>query len=281
MLSSRLMWSFPLAALIGLAACSSKVTSALDTNLQAKVDTVTKCLPPQIEKLDELLEFSKLWRQNDNTNNPPDPAGLTWSYDGTTVTYSIALGSYTISGIIQFYSPTGAVQSLTLNAASSLSILIDDAATQLRNNTTNPFMVGDWTVAGANVSSAGGTSSPCAFTGIIGGATNANELEEVRSTEGTAMVSGGTPAIQDCTITTTGTETCVFTFNMPSLITDEEPGQEYPRGTITWSLNNQTAGVTLTGSLVFDKTATAKLFVDTLPGHFAINMDAYSVVHNP
>lgn len=67
--SSRLLLSSSL-ALIALGACSSKVTSTLDPDLQAKVKTVTDCFPGQMQRLDELLDFAKLWRQGDNTNNP-------------------------------------------------------------------------------------------------------------------------------------------------------------------------------------------------------------------
>jgi len=267
--------------LAAMTACDSKVESTVDENLQAKAEAVSKCVPPQVEKLVELLDFSDRWRLND-VDNPPDPSGLAWSYDGTEITYTFTLGSV-ISGKIRFYSPTGVQQNgLTLSSV-SLSQAIDDAATELRDNfpSGSPFMVGEWALSGANVSSAGGTSSPCAFTGIIGGSLNQNELEELRTTEGFAAVAGGPPPVQDCSITTTGAQTCVFTFRLPELFTDEEPGQEYPRGTLTLSLENQTSGVTLSGSLVFDTTVIAKLTIDGITGVFDVNLETFSVVHNP
>ncbi len=36
----------------------------------------TTWLEQNLEALNEVLDFSKLWRQGDNTNNPGDPAGL-------------------------------------------------------------------------------------------------------------------------------------------------------------------------------------------------------------
>lgn len=277
MLSSRLLLSSFL-AVFALCACDSKVTSLLDTDLQAKVKTVTDCIPPQMEKLNELLDFSELWRQGDNSNNPADPAGLTWSYAGGEITYSIAVGSFTIAGRIQFFSPAGAQQtSLTLSTV-SLSQAIDDAATELRMLFTSgrPFMVGEWTITGAGVSSRGITSSPASLTGHIAGSANQNELEEVQTTEGVAAVSGGSPPVQDCEITTTGAETCVFTFRIDSLLTDESPTQEYPIGTITWTLTNQTENVTVAGTLVFDGTVIAVLNVTDV-GTFNINIETRDV----
>ncbi|MCA8973204.1 MAG: hypothetical protein KDC98_00710 [Planctomycetes bacterium] len=281
MFVSRLIGPLAVAAVVGLAGCSSKVESTLDPDAQAKAAVIANCIPPQIEKLDELLAFSELWRLNDSDTNPPDPSELTWSYASGEIGYTVALSSYSISGIIRFYSPTGGQQtSLTLSSV-SLSQAIDDAATQLASMFPGelPFMVGEWMISGANVSSAGVTSSPASFTGMIRGSSNGNELEELRLTEGTAAVSSGTPPVQNCTITTTGSETCVFTFGMPTLATDTEPNQQYPIGTITFTLVNQTAGLTLTGSLTMNNTVTARLDVDSLPGYFEINLETYSVTH--
>ena len=66
-----------------------------DPNLEA----VAKCLTPQLQRLRELINFSDLWRLNDNSNNPPDPSGLVWSISGNTITYDIDVGSFSINGI--------------------------------------------------------------------------------------------------------------------------------------------------------------------------------------
>jgi hypothetical protein len=279
MLSPRLLLS-SLLAVIALGACDSKVTSLLDTNLQAKLETVTKCIPPQMAKLKEIIDFANLWRQND-VNDPPDPAGLVWSFDGTKITYTIGsptLSAFTISGIIQFYGPTGQSAGVLVLSEVSLAQAIDDAATELRSLFTlgRPYMVCEMTFAGANCSSTGGTTSPASLTGHIAGLSNQNELEEVQTTEGTAQATSGPPPLQSFDITTEGSETCVFSFTMPSLLTDQDPEQEYPAGTITWSLTNQTASVTVAGTLVFDGTVTAVLDV-TGVGMFSINTETQDV----
>lgn len=277
MLSPRLL--VPSLSLLALAGCSSDVTSTVDQDLQAKVETVTDCFPGQLEKLREIIDLAELWRQAE-TNNPPDPSELTWSFDGTTITYTLTFSSFTINGTIQFFDPGGGpVAGLTLSNT-SLSQAIDDAATQLRNrtpaSTSRPYIVGDYTVSGTGVSSSGGTSSPAGITGFIAGSANQNELEELRSTEGTAQATGGAPGVQDHVITTTGSDTCVFTFRIPSLLTDESPTQEYPIGTITWSLDNQTDNVQLTGSLVFDGTVTTVLNVTDVAS-FSINLETLAI----
>lgn len=270
---SRLLVS---CSLLALAACSSKVSSDVDQSLLAKANTITGCMPGMMAKLDELVAFVDLWRLNDSGNNPADPSGLTWTEDGAgVITYSINVGGFTIGGTITFYSPTGSAFDATLTAApsGSLSEAMEDAATQLRNafSSGRPFIVADWTLTGTGVSGSG------AFTGMIAGSTNQNELEELITT--TTTVSGGPPANADGTITTTGSETCVFTFNVPSLLTDQSPSQEYPEGTITFSLENQTSSTTVAGSIAFDGTVTAIITVTGLSGHFEINLDTYAVTH--
>ncbi|MCA8954407.1 MAG: hypothetical protein KDE27_33185 [Planctomycetes bacterium] len=279
MLSSRHL-TIP-ALLCALAGCDSTTTSSFDQDLQNKVATVTGCMPAQIEKLDELLSFADLWRLNDGSN-PADPSGLTWSEDGSgTISYSITLSAFSITGEIRFYSPAGAQfdATITPSPGGSLSQAIDDAATQVRAMfpSGTPFMVGEWNLAGipsaGSVSSSGLSSSPAAFTGMIG----TSQLEELRTTQGTAAVSGGPPPVQTDVITTVGSDTCVFSFSMSSLVTDGSASQQYPTGTITWTLANQTSGITLTGNLVFDGTAVTLLNVDDV-GTFEVNIETRSVI---
>ncbi len=144
------------------------------------------------------------------------------------------------------------------------------------------FMVGEFTFAGTNagntVSSMGGTSSPAALTGLIGGSANENELERLSTTEGTAQIANGTPPVQDAIVTTTGNETCVFTFRTVDLQTDTIPNQEYPIGTIDWSLTQTsvTPNQTVSGTLVFNNTAIAVLNVTDV-GAFNVNLETYQV----
>jgi hypothetical protein len=261
-------------AFVALGACNSKVTSTLDPDLQKKVSTVNDCVPPQIDKLNELLDYVDLWRLNGG-NNPPDPAELSWALQGDgTIDLTITLGTFTITSTISFYSPTGALQNLAGLSTASLSQAIDDAATQLAALflPATPFMVGEWTITGANVSGSG------AFTGLIGGSTNGNELEELRTT--TATPAGGPPPVADGTVTTTnGADTCVFTFNAPSIATDTSPSQQYPIGTVTFSLVGPEA--TIDGTLTFDDTVIAKLTITGVSGHFDINLDTLSVTFVP
>lgn len=262
--TTRFLWLTFLAC----AACSSKVTSTVDTDLRDRVEFVTDCLPPHLEKLDALIDFAALWRLNDN-QNPPDPSSLTWSEqsDGS-IDATISLSGFAIQATIVFYSPTGIQQNLALSTT-SLSQALDDAATQLRNafGASDPFMVGSWTITGSGVSGSG------ALTAIIGGSTNQNELEELRTTVSTPA--GGPPANADSSIVLTGSPTCTLTFNTPSLVTDAFPTQEYPNGTITLTLSRP--GRTVTASLVFDTTAVAQLTVDGISGRFDIDLETYSI----
>lgn len=263
-----------LSALVAVG-CSSKVTQTLDTNKQM----ILECLPPHLDVLDELIRFADLWRVT-GTDNPPDPAGLVWSEQGNgTINYTITVTGFSISGVISFYDPNGNLQNLTLSTT-SLSQAIDDAATELRNlfGAADKFMVGTWTIAdtgGSEVESGSG-----AFTAIIGGSTNQNELEELRTTTGTPA--GGPPPNAVGTITVVdGADTCTLTFDTPhapaavGLLTDETPTQEYPIGTIHFVLTEN--GVTQEADLVFDGTVIAKLTVTGISGRFDINLETLNV----
>lgn len=291
MISSRLLTSFCLASAL-FVGCDSKVTQTTSTD--ANLEAVAKCLTPQLQRLRELIDFSDLWRLNDNSNNPPDPSGLTWSISGNSITYSINVGTskpFTISGRIDFFLIAGGPfvpTDQTGPGGRSLSQAIDDTATEMRNQNPNVapvgFMVGEWSLSdtGGMLSSSGETSNPPAFTGMIGGSTNANELEEVRTTQGVAAVAGGPPPIQRDIIDSLDSEQmCRFRFRITSLMTDQMPGSEFPEGTLEWDLTNNSTGVTIQGTLVFNKTATAVLQVNdgsNVPiGTFNVNLNDYSV----
>lgn len=266
-----------------LAGCDSKVTQTEDTDLLAKVETVTDCFPDQMEALDYLLQLVELWRLNDN-DNPANPSGLTCVLTGPTlvVDWTIPSTSITIHMGINFYSPTGAQQTLTLSNSSVVSLAVDDAATQLRNlfSTANPFMTGDWTISG------GGYSGSGTLTGIIGGSTNGNELEEIFTSANSTTISGGVPANATNSITIAGTDTCSIVFETAGttgrIATDQTPGQEYPEGVLDVTITNLTADpdVVLDAALTFDGTATALLTVTGIQGVFEINLDTFSVHHS-
>ena len=251
--------------------CSSKVTQTLDTNKQM----ILECLPPHLEVLDALVDFAALWRLNGG-NDPDDPTGLVWTKNGAdTIDYTITVTGFTLSGDIKFYDATGALQSLNASISNvSLSQAIDDAATIMG---ADAFIVGTWTITdtGGDVESGSG-----ALTGIIGGSTNQNELEEVRTTTGTPA--GGVPPNAVGTITIVdGSDTCTLTFDTPhapatvGLRTDDEPTQQYPNGTIHFVLVEN--GVSQEADLVFDTTVIAALTVAGISGRFDINLETLNV----
>ena len=258
------------ATTLTLGACDSNINSEIDPNLpqnQAKIQVIVDCFPSLWTFVDGLIELSGTWKMNGGTT--PDPAGLTVSISGGTITATLPVGSTTISMDIDFYGPNGARQDLTsvITSPTTLGDKIDAAATELRDlfGSQEKFIHGVYSITGGGISATGE-----ALTGIIGGSTNQNELEEVRST--LVAVTTGIPAVDSTIITDSGTTPpCTLTFTIPGLITDEEPGQEYPRGTIALEINDGTT--TTMGSIVFDKTAIAKITIDGITGGFELNLE--------
>jgi len=270
---------FVAVATLGMTACDSKTTSAFDPSIQPQIEVITNCFPNLWTFVDGVIRISDTW-QLDGDNNPPDPAELSWSFTGTDITANLTVGSSTITMVISAYGPNGAAEQRNCSTLSgsgpiqpvtSLSEAIDNIATELRNefNTSNPFLHGVWSISGGGVS-----ATAEGLLGIIGGATNANELEEVRTV--VASVTTGAPAVDPSTITdSSSSPNCTLTFETASLITDEEPGQEYPRGTVTITVNDGTT--TVNGTITFDKTNTARIEISGLSGAFLLNLDTFAV----
>jgi hypothetical protein len=260
--------SVPVLALALLAGCDSKVSSVVDSDLQQRVETLEDCFPHLYPRLEALLDIADTWRQQNDTPIP-DPTGLTATVGseagGTIVTVDYTVGATTINMVLRFYSPAGAQQTLTLNG-SSLDEIVDDAATDLRNlfPGQGPFVVGDYTISG------GGISGSDSLTGIIGGATNQNELEELRTTAASSTVTTGVPATDSATITDAGPPACTITFSIPGLRTDDAPTQEYPIGVVELSLTGPQT--TVAATVTFDGSATAVIDVDDVPGTFRFNV---------
>lgn len=151
---------------------------------------------------------------------------------------------------------------------------MDAAATELRNRfgATDKFMTGTWTISGGSINSAGSGGS---ITGIIGGTTNLNELETISTT--TATPAGAPPPNADNTIATT--RPCTLTFRTNTTVeTDTVADQEYPNGQISLTLvGEETANATIT----FDRSVTAVINVDSVPGSFSLNLDTFAVSYNP
>lgn len=257
-----------------LAACSSKHTEIIDVDLQKRFETVEDCFPELFPKVEDLLEVAEAWRLNSSTP-VPDPPGLTFAQQGDgSLLVTLVAGDCTYTMTIRFYGPGGAEQDdLPLGTASTLSEAIDLAATELRNRfaDSEKFMVGDWTVAGTGV----GPPAGGALTGIIGGSTNQNELEELRTT--TATPAGGPPPVDDGALTLTGPPQCTLLFRTAGLITDDDPLQEYPDGEVALQLTGPEA--TVTAKVIFDRTAIARIEVDDVPGHFEYDLETGNLRH--
>lgn len=248
------------------ASCDSKITSRTDQGLLDQIQTVTDCFPGLFRKVDGLLELADSWRMNTN-GSVPDPAGLSHSQGGSgEINATFDINSCTLAMTIRFYSPAGAEQNLDLTSVSTLADKIDLAATTLRNNfpSGNPFMVGDWTLAGTKSGQV--VTGSGALTGIIGGSTNGNELEELRTT--TATPAGGPPPGATSTI---AEGPCTLTFRTDSLVTDSFPTQEYPIGVVTITIVDATS--TVEATITFDNTAVIRITITGVPGRFDFNVE--------
>lgn len=266
-------------ATLGMTACDSKTTSAFDPSIQPQIEVITNCFPNLWAFVDGVIRISDTW-QLEGDNNPADPAELSWSFTGSDITANLTVGSSTITMVISAYGPNGSAEQRncsTLSGAgpiqpvTSLSEAIDNIASELRDefSTSNPFLHGVWSISGGGVS-----ATAEGLLGIIGGATNANELEEVRTVD--ATVTTGAPAVDPSTIAdTSSSPNCTITFDTSGLITDEEPGQEYPRGTINITVSDGTT--TVNATMTFDKSNTARIEISGISGAFLLNLDTFAV----
>lgn len=263
-------------ATILLASCDSKITSRTDQNLLNKIQTVTDCFPGLYSKIDGLLDLADTWRMNRSGSAPAlDGVLSTITVGGSgQLSFSYTFNSCTLAMTIRFFSPTGAEQNLNLTGASSLADKVDLAATTLRTNfpAGNPFMVGSWTISGTK----GGdpVTGSGALTGIIGGSTNGNELEELRTTASTP--SGGPPAVADSTISE---GSCAMTFRVTSLVTDGSPTQQYPIGSIALSITDPQS--TVAATITFDDTAVVRVTITGVPGRFDFNVETRTLTQVP
>jgi hypothetical protein len=259
------------------AACDSKITSSVDPAIQEQLETMQDCFPGLFAKGLDLLAIAETWRLNTD-GSIPDPDGLVHSGNGPiNVTYEV--DDCTIAMTIRFYSPAGAEQQALPLTATSLADRIDEAATELRNQfgTGNPFLVGEWTITGTKGGSA--FSGGGALTGILGGSTNANELEELRTT--TATPAGGPPPIA---VNTISEGACTLTVSTDSLVTDSFPTQEYPIGTMTATVDGDDADTDaeVTATLTFDNTAVVSIVLaGTTGGRFLYNLDTRTLTTAP
>jgi hypothetical protein len=271
--------SVPLLALAFVAACDSKISSSIDQDLLDRKETLEDCFPNLYPRIEALLEIADTWRLR-NSQPTPDPTGLTWQVNneagGNVIDVTYVTGGTTIVMAIRFYSPSGAQQTLTtITGLPTLDATVDAAATELATlfGDTDKFMVGDYTIGG------GGISGADSLTAIIGGSTNQNELEELRTTLGSSTIAGGPPAVDPATITDAGPPVCSVTFTIPGLLTDETPTQEYPIGTVSLVIAGPEA--TINATVTFDGSATASIDVDDVPGTFAFNVETRTLTFVP
>ena len=265
-----------LLALAFVAGCGAKVTSTVDSDLQQKVVTLRDCFPHLFANLQQLLAVADTWRQQDGAPFQ-DPPGLTWDEqpDGS-VDVVFGPGAVVVSMKIRFYSPDGAQQDLALPAAGTLDEAIAVAATQLNvlfPGTDAPFLVGDWSISGPGLTGSG------SLTGLIGGSTNGNELEDLRTTAASATVSGGPPAIAPGSLTENTGDACSLSFTIPGLLTDESPTQQYPIGTVDLTITATAA--TVVGTITFDGSSVARIVADGVRGSFSFDVETRELTYVP
>ena len=264
-------------ASLGFGACDTQIKSTIDSATQAKIDAIRNCFPGLWQLADGVFDIARLWQLNGG-NNPSDPTGLSWSFSGSDITASLTVGSSTISMAISAYGPNGEQRNCsTLSAAgpispvSELSEAIDNISHQLATEfgANGPFLHGVWSISGGGISATGE-----GLTGVIGGVANNKELESVSTSA--ATVSSGAPAVDPSTITdTSSTPNCSLTFSTDTLVIDEEQGQEYPRGTISVTIDDGNTPVNAT--ITFDKSANAVITIEGTTGSFTFNLDAFTL----
>ena len=270
---SRFSSLLALVPILFLPACGGGDDNPLD--IPAKIEALEDCLPDLYPKVEQLQQVAALWRLNQGSN-PPNPAGLTSVINGNVLDVTYVVGDCTITMEISFWSPDGAQQSPDFSGAdpASLSDQFDVAATWLADQFggpgPNPFALGRWTLAGIGVSGGGN------LLGSIGGVTNQNELEYLRTTGPTPA--GGEPPAAASIVTNT-TLNCEMTFLTDGLSTDTAPGQDYADGVVEISVSdgNETAN----GTITFDSTNIAVIKINGVPGDFDFNLDTYDVTYNP
>ena len=267
----------PFLAVAALGACGSKVTSTIDTDLQAKVNTLQDCFPNLYGWMQGLLEIADTWKLN-HTGGVPDPTGLSWSLgSGGRIDATLTRGASTFAMQIRFYSPTGVEQDLgsAMTGATTLSDAIDAAATELRNTFGNSgnFLLGQWSISGGGIAASGE-----GLVGILGG-TSHNQLDELRTIAVTVTAPNGVPAVDPSTITDSGPPVCSLTFTAASLVIDEDMDQQYPSGDIAVTVTGPEA--TVDATITFDKTSTAQIAIQGVNGTFAFDVVARTITFTP
>lgn len=277
----KLIPSAAISTLLLAGSCSETDALLNAGDIQARIDTVTDCLPDVFQKLNDLLAVAKLMKSGGT--NPSDPPGMVVTVVGLNVLnveYDINNDpNCHLSMDITFWDEAGGQQPISIGdsplpVANNIANRFDNAAGALATpaGQPTPYFHGTWTFSG-NLSGSGN------LTGRIGGLTNQNELESLYISAGVPAAPGPLPAVQDGSITTniTGGGQCVGTISMPNMETDTLASQFYPVGTITITLNGP-AGVTTVVTIVANGTVDAVVSVANIGSvSFSINLDTLVV----
>jgi len=271
----------PMFLCVGLALSGCSDTAAilenLDLDTQERIDAMVECFPANAEKVAALFAIAHAWATTEDA-----PAGLDTTLNGNqidVVTFVPSeFGSCRITMTITFHDPSGGLvtaQDLGLDQVADptdLDDLMDAAVTELGTKYPGqqPYVHATWNISTGVVSE--GPFGEGAFTGIIGGSTNENELEEIRTTVGEPPVGGGTPPVGPGVVS--AAPDCSLEFTTVGIRTDDIPGQEYPSGVITISLF--TPAINLNGTITMDATVIAIIRIDGIPGTFSFNLDTFA-----
>jgi len=255
-----------------ISACGEEDALLSASQIQARLDAVEACFPALWASLEPVLRVAQSMGRNDTVPLPP---GFDYELSpGGTVSGTIDLSGTVIGFDVVFYSPGGVQQDLGLTDPGDFNVLIDDAATALADTYggQQPFIVLSWTIDTSATYEGGG-----AFTGILGGTTNQNELQELRTTGSTPA--GGPPPVAAENVRTMGGG-CELFVTTASLSTDAVAGQRYPWGTVDIRLESMPLTgdpVAVDATLTMNNTVLAALDIDRVPGYFEINLDTADV----
>ena len=274
---NRLAITLCAAAFAGLGACSgSSSGSGVDQNIQARIASLTGCLPDIYRRFHILLDVVETWRLN-TSSMVPDPTGLTWSErtDGVVqVDYDAGSGLPALDMQITFFDPTGVPQNLNLTGATTLGDVVDIAAAALATTSSSrPFLTADWSLRDTmSVIFGAGT-----FTATLGSTTNQNIIDSISTTLGSSVAVGGPPAAATATIAVANPGLCTAVIDIPDLQIDAGATQQYPIGTVTFAITADQNALTTTATVLFTNTTLATVTVADVPGSYTLNLDTFVI----
>jgi len=265
----------PLFLCVGLAlpGCSdaAAILEELDLDTQERIEAMESCFPITAEKVAALLQLAQAWA---GTQEAPAGIDVALNGDRIEVTWNIvnSLDSCRITMNISFHGPDGTeltADQLDLGSANptDLDSLMDVSVTKMGQMFPGekPFVMGRFGVSNQVVSE--GWSGEGTLTGIIGGSTNQNELEEIRTTTDTP--SGGPPPVASAFVA--DGSGCSLSFQTAGIRTDDQPGQEYPSGVFNFSVASPI--ITVNGTITMNATVIATIQANGIPGTFSFNLD--------